>query len=188
MTRRVLPIPIPKCATHSVYDAIGDPWWQKRTGWHFTAQKGRDLLGQEFDDALVIAVVRHPLDRMVSWWAYHTKCRTTIEEWVEKNVLNPPNAKAALQKSLPQIGWMRGNDGEILVDLVVQLERREEDWRVVEDIAGRKMPWPEEKKNRSTHAPWEEVISDELRAVLLTHFREDAERWYPELLRPSPSA
>lgn len=145
------------------------------------------IFGRKFFDFFSFAVVRHPIQRLVSsfyfgkqnklWSVYGLQESTTLDEyidWLHKNK-NDPNILILL----PQTTWAANKD--FPVTKVLRFEDLSAGWKNMlaeYKIAGLPDSLPHE--NKSQHKDWREEISAESLKKALDFTQEDA-IFYPEL-------
>lgn len=129
-----LPIHINKNAGTSLLKAFG------KDKFHLTVEELQQFLGtQVFEQAIKIAVIRNPYDRVVSQYYHRVKTNQNnlyknpigLNKWVEK-VYQPPyddNYRTSQQKMfIPQYNWLIDKQNNFLVDHLFRFEQLEDDF------------------------------------------------------------
>jgi len=175
--RELIHIHIPKNAGMSIWEVVDLPSGVPQDVTHRVAYGWRRYLGAErYDAAYSFAVVRHPLDRLLSAWSYLRNaqpCRCRREdrlvtpeaqqarEWVqqwstfEQFVLEVP--ESALEERThfgPQWHYLYDPFLRLMVTRLLRFEHLAEDWKELCEEIGVDVELP--SVNTSTHPPWQE--------------------------------
>lgn len=192
-SRPIYFVHIQKTGGESVRGALGLP--RNEPDKHRTARERRDAIGAEaWHRGFSFAFVRNPWDRMVSWWSMIDEMRpaeytgkegnrfqryvweraATFEEFVVNCTETIHDADGDKSIVRPQLEYLIGEDGEMLVDFVGRYERLAADFAVVAERIDRRnvaLPW----KNRSSHSDYRGYYTDELAALVAARARPDLE-------------
>jgi len=148
--RRIALIRIPKCASRSMARSLG-----LSGGVH----KPRKMIEQELPEGPVefITCFRNPLERLVSWHAYHAEDDPLnyfgagvrgFREWVRNGCPNVFPSRSPEMHLFEQVRWMKGSIGSLTI---LRFERLEEDWNAFWQGSGP----PLVHINKSEHGEWE---------------------------------
>ena len=160
----VAPVRVPKAASRAICKAMGLPEDSR----HRPAKELRLLLGEK---AVIFAVVRHPLARLVSWHAYHTQTEgldyPPFDEWIKDGCQThwPSDRPNPLQ----QTEWTDGADKVFWLEdagswcdwLDILCQKRHEVHRV----------------NTSRHRPWQECYTPEMLELAKQITKKDLETY-----------
>lgn len=172
--RAVLTVPVPKLANHRhIHLPLAHKFYQKRI--------------REKPDAWLFGVVRHPLDRFMSAWAYfkHPRSRTVPENYVLEAVLQGGDVNdfvrmvdlGRLAKIIPhfqrQVVFFTPGETGRNADQMLRFESLVEDFRTL----CRNLGMPEDTalvhKRASEHDRWEDALSADSVAMLRDFYQED---------------
>lgn len=183
----VLFIPISKTASTSVREALGGPPHPSLAG-HFTAKQARTVLGpKEFDRRWKFCVIRHPLDRLASWFFYNHRVDEDPVRWVERRMNRKLFQRDEMLVKASQAEWITDGepslsnphlgapDGPLLVDAMLRFSHLEEDWELVCEKVGRSLELPHSNQTRG-RIPWPVAINEEA--------ERRARRWWAADWRP----
>ena len=159
----------------SIVKALGLPFEHK------TALEIIGRMGQaQWDKRFSFAFVRNPWDKVVSH--YHHRVQINLTElgvktipfntWVGETYRdqNPAYYDPPLMFA-PQLDWISGQDGALLVDFVGRFERLEADFSAVAGRIGRSVSLPH--LNSSIHKRYREYYNDEAATIVAAWFRND---------------
>jgi len=135
-------------------------------GGHTTALAFRGKFPNEFKSFYKFTVVRNPVDRFVSAYAYlrqmplHPALNNevvhecaSVDEFVDK-VQTTPDILKKLVHLLPQHQFVCGREGEILVDSVFRFEALEDGWKeICERVRIPHRPLAKLNPSREEHKP-----------------------------------
>jgi len=137
-------IRIPRTGSTSISNMVrSDNAWP-----HFYARLLRDLIGKnEYEKRVSFASVRNPWDRLVSWYAFnchdYRADRQQSEEyrnlgfkgWIMKGCphrgWSPHHHAHQPSDTIPQMGWIVDENGEVIVDHIVRLENLQQDFEKI---------------------------------------------------------
>ena len=158
---KLVVINIPKNASQSIVGSLG-----VRRG-----HRPRALLELEHPepDTTFIACVRHPLDRLVSWHAYHAPANPTVyfgpgvngfRLWVNHGCPHEFDTSAhPMTHPYEQCRWITGATGNLRI---IRFETLAEDWERLRDDFP-ELPPTLLHRNASKHRPWIEYYDDKTR-------------------------
>ena len=159
----------------SIVKALGLPFEHK------TAQEIIGRIGQDqWDRRFSFAFVRNPWDKVVSH--YHHRVQINLTElgvktipfnaWVRQTYRdqNPAYYRPPLMFA-PQLDWISGRDGTLLVDFVGRFEALDRDFATVAGRIGRTVSLPH--LNSSIHKRYQEYYDDEAANIIAAWFRKD---------------
>lgn len=176
--RNVLPVPVPKLANHRhIHLPLAHRFYQKRL--------------RSLNNVWLFGVVRHPLDRFMSAWAYfkHPRGRTVPENSVLEACLQGGSVNDFLRmvdlerlaKVIPHFQaqttfFMPGETGRE-PDQLLRFESLAEDFRML----CRNLGLPEDTalihRRATEHETWEKALSEESVARLRSFYAEDFTRY-----------
>jgi hypothetical protein len=152
---------------------------QHRTASEFVGEMGQKAWESHF----TFSVVRNPWDKVVSHYAYRVRTNqtglgdgtTTFGEWVrEAYGRRNPQFYDKPKFFMPQVSWITGEDGRILVSFVGRFERLQADFDTLCATVGRtSRPLPH--LNRSERGEYRSYYDDETRDIVAEWFRSDVE-------------
>jgi hypothetical protein len=151
---------------------------------HLTARGFFHAMGQiAWESHFTFSIVRNPWDRVVSHYAYRVRTNQTglgdgkvkFAEWV-REAYGRRNLRFYDKPMffMPQMNWISGDKGEILVSFVGRFERLQADFDVICTKVGRTsraLP----HLNRSDRANYRSYYDDEARQIVGDRFRSDVE-------------
>ena len=110
------------------------------------------------------AFVRHPLDRLVSAWAYAAKKGTLAKGPMTAEGLR----RLFVMQHLVVVPMSHFLDAE--VDFLGRFENLHEDWKHISDV-----PLPH--LNKGERGPWQQHLDDEMLGLAIDYYREDFARF-----------
>lgn len=165
-------ISIPKTGTNSVHKALGT---NKKDN-----HKAINLVKADY----TFAFIRHPLDRLVSWYFGHRTTNPSIpnyqmsfREWLLNGTHHwtPDNLKQfGISDPLNQWEFVEV-DGEIKVDFLGRFENLNHDFKKVCNLIGREAELPHILKSQHTH--WTTYYDQGLKELMLNKYKKDYELW-----------
>ncbi|MCB0458546.1 MAG: sulfotransferase family 2 domain-containing protein [Flavobacteriaceae bacterium] len=175
----VIFIHINKTAGTSIINITGKPFRK-----HLTAKEIIKAVGKKkWNKAYKFSVVRNPWDKMVSHYKHNIKVNPkrmmdgdaiiTFEKWIKctlgenkiKKFYNRP------QHFLPQVEWLKDDEGAIKIDKIIKFENLNEDFRDVAEALGINEELPHLNKTRKTN--YKDFYNDEIRNMVADWFAED---------------
>jgi len=161
--------------------------------WHAPASLGIKLLGHDrWCEFRSFAVVRNPWERLVSWWTMahvqgrHHRIRRQATASFASYVYDLGSFHAFLAAGdvcyhdsdgwrwpfCPQVNYISGPDGQIVVDHILRFERLDQDWPTFCGTVGLP-PTPLEVTNATPHAPYRDYYTPETRDLVAEKFAPD---------------
>jgi len=156
------------------------------------------IKGGKYNDYFSFAIVRNPLDRMVSIFHYYIGGGNKSKaDWKIQKILSTmgfysfiKNLDALLdiipgyhQELYPFIQEQRqyicDDDDQILLDYILLYERIEQDSRYIGHRLGINEWFPH--KNRSSHGDYRDYYDTELDYIVRCRYRRDIELFYPDI-------
>lgn len=162
------------CEHHQIeYDKHGVSTIGPKLPIHTKAKDVMKLFGSDFyNNALSFTVVRHPLDRLVSYYCYGQQnfesqfnSFNDFALWVigEKDFDVCENWDLARTTQSQQIDWF--------VDYTLKFETLQKDWSSIKELRDISEELP--VVNVSSHEHWSTYYSPELEAKVREYFKED---------------
>lgn len=213
-SNKILYIATPKTASTAVEDALQeliDDGTRHRIEWrnkkftsqdvgslslgHATAREFRDLLGGDYDDLLTFAVIRDPIERLVSSYFFirQTQIKSAFSMRVQSNkairvarqIINilaarilPMGIWIMLHPHKKQHTYVQDHDGRIIVKYLVNINRLNEDINRIFDMERPNLRVEIPIRNQSKHDSPDAYISIRLlKSFLLRRFRADYRLW-----------
>ncbi len=165
-------ISIPKTGTNSVHRALNT----KKKDNH----KAIKLIECEYS----FAFIRHPLDRLVSWYFGHrttnpslTQYQVSFREWLLQGTHHwtPDVCKGfGIENPLNQWEFIE-IDGAVKVDFLGRFENIELDFIEVCNVIGVQKKLPHILK--SNHAHWTSYYDKDLRQLMINKYKKDFDLW-----------
>ena len=179
-------ISVPRVASNSVHTALQS---NTRMYNHATASHMVELVGRKaWDKAFTFGGVRHPLDRLVSWFKWCNKVKAgmdvslNFEQWLKEGC---PHTME-LMGYHPGPGWsislcdfLCDKAGNLLVDFVYRYEHLQQDFNQICRRIGRKpakLPRMSESGRKVGYRQW---YTPKLRTLAEDICRKDLEMFYP---------
>lgn len=171
-------IHINKCGGTSVERALGIPLVN-----HDTALERRAKLGEKkWADRYKFTMVRDPYDRAVSHYFYQRRNQVLhrddyvagFENYLE-DLARQHKAGAYTKFGNTQMSWISDLEGNLLVDKICKLERRDEDLKEVSVALNRKINLHSVKQNNRS-GNYDELYTAKARALVNGIFSIDFER------------
>lgn len=138
------------------------------------------LLDGAWEDYFKACFVRHPLDRLLSVYSFHTQKLAdrypearragSFRNWLEMG------GTGSARKSMKR--FVCDEDGRVMADFIGRYEQMDDDWRTFLQRAGLgDIPLPRVATTRTEHEDWRAVWTAELLAIFRANaaWREDAE-------------
>ena len=158
----------------------------KALGLPFEHKTALDIIGRigqaEWDRRFSFAVVRNPWDKVVSHYHHRVQINLTglgvatipFGEWVRQAYgdRNPAYYDPPLMFA-PQLDWISGRDGSIVVDSICRFENLENDFATVARRIGRQATLPH--LNSSRHGLYREYYDAETARIISDRFQKDIE-------------
>jgi hypothetical protein len=148
---------------------------------HKTALEKVEELGRSTWDArFTFSFVRSPWDKVVSHYAYRLKTnqtglaesRMSFPDWVAAAYRDrDPRYYDIPKMFMPQVDWISGPDGSVLVDFVGRFETLATDFAKVCSTLGIKAPLPH--TNASPRGPYREYYDATSREIVASAFAAD---------------
>jgi hypothetical protein len=150
---------------------------------HLGARDVRELVGAAtWDASFTFGFVRNPWDRLVSW---HSMCvqapapnafgRHVQDHFASfEDFVMRPDAMLA-RTTVPQVDYLAGHDGALIVDFVGRYEALHRDYAEVGRRLGIGAALPH--ANRSAHRDYRDYFSASMRDVVAARFARDIERF-----------
>jgi chondroitin 4-sulfotransferase 11 len=166
---------INKTGGSSIERALGLPF-QHRTALEILRAIGPRRWNSRFS----FAFVRNPWDKVASHYHYRVKTNQTglgdnpmsFPEWVRRAYAEHAQPYYDQPKMfMPQVDWLRGEDGRILVDYVGRFEYLQDDFAHVCAQLGRSAHLPHVKS--SQQGDYRKYYDDESADIVARHFAED---------------
>jgi len=171
----VIFVHINKTGGSSIEQALGLPFQ------HRTALEIRQAIGgRKWDARFSFAFVRNPWDKVASHYHYRVKTNQTglaertlpFTEWVRLAYGEHAAPYYDQPKMfMPQVKWLRGNDGAMLVNFIGRFERLSEDFATVCSRIGRSATLPHVKS--SPRGDYRSYYDDRSAEIVAREFAED---------------
>jgi chondroitin 4-sulfotransferase 11 len=173
-------IHIPKTAGKSIAHRL-----HNRGAVHLTYAEYERILGERIQDYFVFAVVREPLDRLTSTYAYlrqggnrsredvrfaekYVRDRS-LQAFIDECLTNPAVSRSPFL--LPQHEFLRRSDGELAEIALLRFERLERDFAAIAHRLGVGQNLP--VINKSDRSRIDASLSPETLRTVALHYRED---------------
>jgi len=151
---------------------------------HLTAKDVIKYIGQKkWDNTYKFTVIRNPWDRVVSQYKFRTKTNKSkmqenplsFNEWVKKvfEENDPFYFGKRPQMYIPQVDWLKDNNGEIHIDKIIRFESLNKEFKEVADYLGIDNNLPH--LNSTKKANYHDFYDQETKAIIDKWFREDIE-------------
>jgi hypothetical protein len=186
---------VPKTGTHAVRDALrphlsSSDWEQQlRYGQQLSPlpeiaavnhghvsyrQLGKAISSETLDTFFRFAFIRHPYDRFVSVCAFLARADASYHQnpadWMKRALERPQFCKRVLVAT--QHSLLSDESGDVTLDFVGRFESFQTDFNFVCDRLN--VPLVAlTHRNTSEHKPYQQVLDDELREILLKRYETD---------------
>lgn len=175
--RNFIFIHIGKTAGTSITKIIGEPF-QK----HNTAKEVIKIIGREkWDNNYKFTVVRNPWDKVFSWYKYRTQLNQSnmktnpisFADWVACTYgeNKDPYYYYRPKIFLPQVEWLKNDNGEIDMDKIIRFENLKEDFEIVANEVGVVSDLPHINKTKRTD--YREFYDEATKEIIEQWFYED---------------
>jgi hypothetical protein len=171
----VIFVHINKTGGSSIEKALGLPFQ------HRTAREIHDLIGaKRWQSRFSFTFIRNPWDKVASHYHYRVKTNQTglrdqpipFAEWVR--LAYGENARPYYDNPkmfMPQMDWIAGQDGRIMVDFVGRFESLHADFKVVCDKVGIEATLPHLKQTK--RSDYRKYYDDATAAIVAHWFAKD---------------
>jgi len=170
-------IHINRTAGHSIGKALGCPFEHKTA-----LEKIQELGRESWDAKFTFAFVRNPWDKAVSHYHYRIATNQTglqtnpisFAEWIKLAYdLHDPRYYDKEKYFMPQLKWLRDNQGKILVNFIGRFEQLEGDFASLCKTLNRTASLPHIGRTERTH--YRDYYDRASQEIIGRCFKEDIE-------------
>lgn len=172
-------IHIPKTGGTSIVSIFGEAF-QK----HNTAREVIDIIGRKrWDEVYKFSVVRNPWEKVHSWYKFRVKLNQSkmsarpisFKDWVACTYGEPkdPYYYYRPKPFMPQVDWLKDDQGVIDMDRIVRFENLQEGFTEVARELGIPSELPHINKTKKTN--YRDFYDDETRRIVGEWHAEDIE-------------
>ncbi len=170
-------IHINKTAGTSIIKLTGKPFRK-----HLTVKNVIEVIGQKkWDEAYKFTVIRNPWDKVVSHYKFRIKMneskmakkRIDFKDWVACTYGEPKNKfyYNRPQMFLPQVEWLKNNEGKIDIDKIIRFENLNEG--INEVFKTLEIEHKLQHLNRTYRTNYRDFYDDQTKQIVTDWFHED---------------